>query len=317
MNFWQDNSIGNMYGPRFLLFYAIVIGVVLVVAWWQVRSADRTLEEPADDLPEPVDATDLALLRGNVNEVLRLTIVELVQRGYLRLVEGTFLGMTSGQKIAQAPTAPDPRFLSRLQRPVFDFFKSPRKAAELFSDKSLNERFRVECNDAEERLDQYRLITPDDVRRKSRRTAFIAGLLVVGLGVYKLVVALSKGKTNVGFLFVIAILGIFAVRFVTRTPRVSRRGKAYIQKLQTRYSRLKYEIIGLTNAVDESGLIFAVALFGIPVLQGTAYSNLVPTFRQATAATSAGGCGGAGCGGGGCGGGGCGGGGCGGCGGGS
>lgn len=297
MNFWQDNFIGNMYGPHFLLFYAVVIGVVLAVTRWQVRSADRTLEERVDDPPDPVEATDLALLRGNVNEVLRLTVVELVQRGFLRVVEGTFFGMTSGQKIAQAPTAPDPRFLSRLQRPVFDFFKSPRKASELFSDKSLKEWFRVECTDAETRLEQYRLITPNEVTRKSHRTALVAGLIVLGLGVYKLVVALSKGKTNVGFLEIMAVIGVFAVLIVMRTPRVSRRGKAYLQKLQIRYSRLRYEIIGLTRAIDESGLIFAVALFGIPVLQGTAYANLVPTFRQAAASTSFGGCGGASCGG--------------------
>jgi uncharacterized protein (TIGR04222 family) len=182
MNFWRDNFIGNMYGPHFLLFYAVVIAIVLVVSGWQVRSADRTLEERVDDPPEPVEATDLALLRGNVNEVLRLTVVELVQRGYLRTVEGKFLGMSTGQKIAQRSTAPDPRFLSRLQRPVFDFFKSPRNASELFSDNSLKEWLRIECNEAEKRLGQYRLITPDEVRRKFYGITLAAVFVVLGLG---------------------------------------------------------------------------------------------------------------------------------------
>ena len=309
MNFWRDNFIGNMYGPHFLAFYAIVIAVVLVVSWWRVRSADRTLEERVDDPPEPVEATDLALLRGNVNEVLRLTVVELVQRGYLRTVEGRFLGMSTGQKIAQRAAAPDPHYLSRLQRPVFDFFKFPRKASELFSDRSLNEWFRAQCDDAEKRLEQYRLITPDDVRRKLCVVTLVAVFVVLGLGGYKLLVALSKGKTNVGFLIVMVILGTVAAMAVTRVPRISRRGRAYIQELQARYSRLKYGITGLTQAIDDSGLIFAVALFGIATLRGTPYESLVSTFRQAAGQgnASSGGCGGGGCGGGGCGGGGCGG----------
>lgn len=315
MNFWRDNVIGNMYGPYFLVFYAVVIGAVLTVSRQWLRSSDRTEEEPVDDPPEPVSSMDIALLRGNVYEVMRLTVVELVQRGYLRIVEGKFLGMSNGWKIAQASTAPDPRYLSRLQRPVFDFFKSPRRAGDLFSDSPLKEWFRAECNESEKLLERYRLITPDDVRKKSYGIALVAILIVASLGLYKLFVALSKGKTNVIFLIIMLILGTVAVIFVSRVPRVSRRGRVYIEKLKVRYYRLKVGLSGLTHAIDDSGLIFAVALFGIPVLEGTAYANLVPTFRQATATVSSGGCGGSGCGGGGCGGGGCGGGGCGGCGG--
>jgi uncharacterized protein (TIGR04222 family) len=176
MNFWRDNFIGDMYGPYFLAFYAIVIGVVIALGWWWVRSADRTEEERVDDPPEPVSSTDLALLRGDVNEVLRLTVVELVQRGFLQVAEGRFLGMANGWKIAQASTAPDPRYLSRLQSPVFDFFKSPRRARDLFADRPLREWFRTECNEAEKNLEQYRLITPDDVRRKSYSVALAAAM---------------------------------------------------------------------------------------------------------------------------------------------
>jgi uncharacterized protein (TIGR04222 family) len=309
MNFWRDNFIGNMYGPLFLLFYAAVIGVVLALSRWRVWSADRTLEERVDDPPEPVGSTDVALLRGSVNEVLRLTVVELVQRGYLRVVEGTILGMKTSQKIAQASMPPDPRHLSRLQRPVFDFFQSPRNASALFSDRSLKEWFRTECGESEKNLELYRLITPDDVVQKSRRIALLAGSIVLGLGVYKLMVAFSKGRTNIGFLVVMLILGTVGAILVSKAPRISRRGKAYIEKLRVRYSRLKVGLTGLTHAIDDPALIFAVALFGITTLEGTPYSNLVTTFRQATsqAGASSGGCGGSGCGGGGCGGGGCGG----------
>ena len=313
MSFWRDNFIANMYGPTFLAFYALVIGVVLAVSRWRSWSADHTLEERLDDPPEPVDPMDVALLRGDVNEVLRLTVVELVQRGYLQVVESKFLGIRTGQKIAHASASPDARHLSPLQRAVFDFFKTARNAGELFSDSSLREWFRAKCAESEQRLAHYRLITTDEVKRTGHRIALVAAMIVLGLGGYKLLIALSKGKTNVGFLIAMGVFGIVAAVLVSRAPRISRRGKAYLERLQTRYGWLKSGISGLTHAIDDSALIFAVALFGMPALEGTPYANLVSTFRGATA--SSGGCGGAGCGGGGCGGGGCGGGGCGGCGG--
>ena len=307
MNFWRDNFIANMYGPRFLAFYAFVIGVVLAVGRWRTWFADRTQEEHVDDPPEPADPIDIALLRGDVNEVLRLTAVELVQRGYLRVEESKFLGIRTSQKLAQASRAPDPRHLSALQRPVFDFFKAPKAASELFSDTSLKEWFRTECSEAEQRLERYRLVTPKEVQQKGYQTAFLGALVVLSLGVYKLLIALAKGKTNVGFLIFMGVLGAIAAVLVTKAPRISRRGKAYINKLQARYIQLKAGISGLTQAIDDSALIFAVALFGLRTLQGTPYQTLVSMFGQAT--PSSGGCGGGGCGGGGCGGG------CGGCGG--
>src|SRR5215813_1548917 len=122
MNFWRDNFVANMYGPYFLAFYTFIIGLVLAVGRWRTWAADRTQEEHVEDPPEPADPIDIALLRGDVNEVLRLTVVELVQRGYLHVEEGKFLGMRTSQKLAQPSRPPDPRHLSALQRQVFDFF---------------------------------------------------------------------------------------------------------------------------------------------------------------------------------------------------
>jgi uncharacterized protein (TIGR04222 family) len=312
MDILRNNFIANMYGPYFLAFYAVSIGLVLAMARRRTWAADRTQEEQVEEPPEPAEPIDLALLRGDVNEVLRLTVVELVQRGFLRVEERTVFGISAGAKIARATGAPDIRYLTALQRPVFNFFKEPKAAGLLFSDSSLREWVRAKCSEGEQRLERYRLITPKEVQRQGYWTGFWAALAVLSLGGYKLIIALAKGKTNVGFLIAMGVLGAIAAVLAARAPRISRRGKTYIEKLQARYIRLKAGISGLTQAVDESALIFAVALFGMATLEGTPYQTLVPAFHKST--PSSGGCGGAGCGGGGCGGGGCGGG-CGGCGG--
>jgi uncharacterized protein (TIGR04222 family) len=67
---------------------------------------------------------------------------------------------------------------------------------------------------------------------------------------------------------VMGVLGAIAAVLVTKAPRISRRGKAYINKLQARYIRLKAGISGLTQTIDDSALIFAVALFGLGTLEG-------------------------------------------------
>ena len=306
MDLFLHNFIADMYGPHFLGFYLIVIVTVLALGRWRVWSADRTWEDNREFPDEPVNPLEVALLRGEINEVLRLTVVELVQRGYLGVREQKLLGFTTGEKLAQSPTSPDPRLLSAIQRPVFDFFEQPRIASNLFSDSALRDCFQAQCAEAENRLVNHQLITPQDVRRKSFQTAFLAALVILGLGGYKLAVAIAKGKSNVGFLIFLGFLGTIAAVLVCQAPRVSRRGKLYLKKLQDRYYRLKSGLQGLTHAVDDTGLIFAVALFGLTVLKGTPYENLIATFRQAN--SSSGGCGGSGCGGGGCGGGGCGGG---------
>jgi len=307
MEFWRDNFVGNMYGPTFLAFYAVVIVVVIAVGRWKVWSADRTLEEHVDDPPEPIDPVDIALLRGDINEVLRLTVVDLVQRGYLRISEGRFLSMRTGEKIVQALTPPDIRHLTSLQRSVFSFFRAPKNAGEIFLDRDLKEWHRARCIESESRLSDFRLLTPEEIKQRGKQIALFAALIIGALGGYKLLVALSKGKTNVAFLIIMGIAGIVAAGFICQAPRVSRRGRNYIERLQTRYGRLKNSITGLTSAVDDSALVYAVAIYGISALEDTPYQNLVSTFRKATM-SSASGCSGSGCGGSGCGGGVCGGG---------
>jgi uncharacterized protein (TIGR04222 family) len=310
MSFLSANFIADMYGPTFLAFYALVILAVIGAARWRVWSSDRTHEEQGDNFPDPPDPIDVALLRGDVTEVLRLTVVELVHRGYLRVRDSRFLGIRTGEKISHAANPPDAQHLSPLQRAVFDRFHLPTAAADLFDDGSLQEYVRSRCLEAERRLQDHRLITPAEVKRTALKTAVFASMVVLGLGGYKLAVALAKGKSNVGFLIGMAIVGVVLVALASTAPRISRRGKAYLARLRDRYARLKHGISSLNQPVDDSALVFAVALFGLPALEGTPYQGLVSTFRKTSSESS----GGAGCGGGGGGGGGCGGG-CGGCGG--
>jgi hypothetical protein len=104
----------------------------------------------------------------------------------------------------------------------------------------------------------------------------------------------------------------------SRRLRRTRKADAVLANLSQRHERLR--TLRSDLAPGDAGL--AVALFGVSVLNGTAYAALYDRMRKFDAAGAGGGCGSAGCsatgcggGGGDGGGGGCGGGGCGGCGG--
>ena len=154
----------------------------------------------------------------------------------------------------------------------------------------------------------------------------------MGLGGFKLAVAVAQGHRNVAFLIVFGGIGVLALAVACLVlPRTSRLGRAYLQELKRAYGDLKGRVhpIGaedsaLTKAGDPDAprrlrdpsdypsWLLMVGIFGIASLVDTPLSDLTTIFKLGSSST--GGCGGGGCGGGGCGGGGCGGG-CGGCGG--
>lgn len=310
MAWWLHNPLADMYGPDFLRFYAGVMAATLIMAWWwRVRAGNPTALLPPLSLPANPDPYEIAYLRGGENEVMRVVAFGLIQRSYLQVTEEKLWIFSMGQKLTQAPKHPDPRHLSPLEREIFDFFASPSKAADIFQSSSLSAGVRGYCRDYEERLKKDQLLSPPEVRAAARHAGWTGTLVILGLGGYKFAVALAKGRHNVWFLILMAIVSLTILMFVCRPPRLSRRGKDYLKRLQAVFKLLKSRAAVPRSGVPDLTLLLLVSLFGVNVLSGTSYAYFPQLFRQAGA--SGGGCGG-GCGGGG--GGGCGGG-CGGCGG--
>ncbi|MBV9851455.1 MAG: TIGR04222 domain-containing membrane protein [Armatimonadetes bacterium] len=310
---WNHNPLADMYGPHFLLLYLCVI--VATLAWVSLarRSLDRTGQERPPLVPIHPDPYEIAYLRGGENEVIRVAIFGLIQRGYLQIMPSSSR-WNKEQRIGPSPGAPDRAFLSPLEQDMFAEFVSPRTAREIFLS-LLPQRAKDHCRGYEQALRDERLLASDEQRQGVKRVAGTAALIILGLGGYKLAAALANGHSNVVFLFLMAVISLAVLAFVAQTRRLSRRGQAYLQSLQQAFERLKRPTVATENlAVDP--LVLLVGVFGVGALVGTPQAAYGQMFAQ-SAASSGGGCGGSsgGCGGGG-GGGGCGGGGdCGGCGG--
>ena len=157
-------------------------------------------------------------------------------------------------------------------------------------------------------------LLPDSYVIRGRITRLvIAGLVLIGVGLAKVLIALEAGRTNVGFLIGLMFVAVFVAGTIS-FPRLTESGKAMLEDAQSLYSGLRNRDV-LTKPKD-AGVepVMLAAVFGIGALSASGYADdLVPHRRKKSEGSCATDCGcGSSCGsscGGGCGGG------CGGCGG--
>ena len=330
MNWLVDNPIGNMVGPHFLLFYGCTIVMTLAVCAWWARSGDRSADRPLAELPKTVDPYQVAYLRGGANEVTRLAIFELIERGYVEMLEAK-RGSRSTQELARKEDHPSPDVLSPPARTAFEWFSIARKPEEVFRGAALPRLMERPCEKIKAWAEQEDLLAPAELRRAGWMALLTGAILIFGLGSYKLAVALSKGKPNVLFLILMGAVGLAILFAVARTSRLSRRGKHYLGRLQETFRSAQWGGSESPAAATDSSLLFSVGLFGVAAVAATQFAPFQKMFGRGASSGGcsggywgywgywggcSGGCGGASTSSGGCsgGGGGCGGG-CGGCGG--
>src|SRR5271156_1811715 len=87
MNWFLHNPITDLYGPYFLLFYGVAIAALTLACYKSVRGLDRTRDLEVPEFPAKLDPYEIAYLRGGENEVTRVAIASLIQRGLLQIVE--------------------------------------------------------------------------------------------------------------------------------------------------------------------------------------------------------------------------------------
>ncbi len=345
MNWLLHNVIADLYGPYFLVFYAMAIVALVVACYRSVRSLDRTNDLEPPEIPAKLDPYEIAYLRGGENEVTRVAIASLIQRGLLQITEKKHRLSTT--KEIDKGRKPAPGELWRIEASVLKWSGFPAAPPQIFQAGGIPALVKEECVLYEDDLAEDDMFAPPEMKELGARLCGIGATLILGLGGYKLAVALARGHYNLMFLILLAIVGVIALAVACLAlPRLSHRGKAYLERLKLAYDGLKSQVhpVGsqnssltwaadpgargrLQNAPAYSDCLLMVGIFGMASLADTPLSDLTAMFKRGTSNTGgcSGGCGGGGggcggggggCGGGGggCGGGGCGGG-CGGCGG--
>lgn len=314
MDWLMHNFIADMYGPNFLMFYAVANVLALFVCWTACRRAARVEASVFPTLPAQPDPLEIAYLRGGERGVVEVIVLSLIQRGVLE---------SSGRysiKIRQKLNRAGQDTLSEAERMVFAGFDSPRSIKQMLA--LYGGDIKRICGEYASTLRGNGLLVPEEAPGRIRRAKWIAYAFVLGLGGYKLAVALSRGRTNVLFLILMGIVFLFVIHQQCKTPRLSSRGEEVLRDLRTSLAPkgTRAALTGVDRS--EGAALLLLGLFGVEALAGTAYGDMLPVLRSShfapgsggtdsttTDSSSSGGCGGSDGGGGG------GGSGCGGCGG--
>ena len=315
MNWLLHNVVADLYGPYFLAFYAMAIVAVIVACYRSVRSVDRTDGLDIPKIPSKLDPYEIAYLRGGEKEIVRVAVASLIQRGLLRVVEKkTWVAKTKKIERGRRPQQAE---LSPIEAVVLKWEGFPAEPHSLFGPSGITPLLEPTTGSYEAKCAEKSLLAPPEMKELGLRLFWLGTSIIVALGGYKLVVALINGHTNVLLLLIFGGVGASILGATCmRGPRLSRLGKAYLERLQTAYINLKDQLKTdgkLAQAWDDvseersrgkrevainhSDCLLMVGIFGVASLADTPLADLKTMFAQG-AASSGGGCG-AGCGGGG------------------
>lgn len=291
----------DLRGPEFLEFYLVLVvltaALVWLIRWILERGDDETIQSAAKAISQ--DPYQMAALRGGRDEVIRVAVLSLIERGLLK-GHGSELGL-------EDPQASD-KVRKTLDKAIVLGVAAKMHPRELFQD----ELVRREAEQFVEPAKAWNL-RPGPQHWATRAALMIAGLgLLWGVAGTKIAVALSRGHHNIGFLVILSILAAVLLGVVTM-PQVTAAGRRAQRQLRQLFDGLHRRRHLLSSNKTASELTFLAAVFGMSALP-LEFARAMRDLRidRDQCATSSG-FGGGSCGGGGCGGGGCGGG-CGGCG---
>jgi uncharacterized protein (TIGR04222 family) len=285
----------DLRGPQFLLFYAIVSLVVLAA----VRIARRRPDVAG--LPSRIDDPyALGALRGGPDEAIRLAVLSLLDRRLLKARDGRIQAI-----------APEGLARRAIEKALLRLFATERAGADAFDDPEVRAGAEVVDQD----LARAGLIADEAALAARGRARVIGAVLLAAVAAAKIVVALSRGRTNVAFLVVEAGLAILLVVRLGGPERRTAKGDKALELARRAFARLEGSAATLRPGGATDELALAAAVFGLSVLPPLGAdllteARLFPVRPNASwsSSSSCSSCGGSSCGGG------CGGGGCGGCG---
>ena len=349
---WLLDPVIDLPGPEFLVLFGVLTVMGLIATRILVNRSTRS-DLPRLKIPERLDPYAIAYLRGGDTEVIRTAMVELVEEGWI-VQESAPTGLLKEVAGATPKWKTDLQGksieeFSLLQQGLLKHFQVPHDGASVFNG-SLRLSVREESKVYRKWVNDEELLNNRPIDPTVWLSIWSTFLAIEGLGVYKLLHALSEHRSNVAFLGVGLPIHAFLFYLVTLRTRLSSRGTQFLKDIQTAcvsvrslrntvpepaHSSYSTRSGVLALAGDASMPLLAMGVFGISSLQGSLLDPLFVSYRKSAANASgcaSAGCGGSSddgssysggsscgsgssCGGGGCGGGGCGGGGCGGCGG--
>jgi uncharacterized protein (TIGR04222 family) len=245
-----------LHGPAFLAFYIVVGVIALGIEYAWIRGAE------AADLRPQMQMTDpylIAYLRGGAKEALRVVAFSLIDRGLLHAGGSTMVSDLEADRMVRRP----------IEKAVLRLYQSRGSAAALDS----NPQVRDACRRYRDDLEDGGLIAGAEAFRRRLAPFLLAGMSLIFVGVLKLMIALSEGRHNIGFLIVLIIGFCILAALIFRRHR-TKRGDAMMADLRVMFGRLRERTDTLRQggATNEAALLAAV--FGMAALSPKSFPSV-------------------------------------------
>jgi hypothetical protein len=266
MSWLLHNPVAGVYSEYLLLFYVVAIGAVILACYRSVRSADRTRHMEPPKIAPRLDPYELAYLRGGETEVTRIAIRSLLWRGLLKPTEKrdwSAPGLALRKEVDRGRT-PRPGELSPIEARILKWTAFPATDRQIYQPddspfKTVSTLFwhgatgrhvyqpggvpaliRDTCARYQVNLAADQLLAPPEMKQRGCWLWWIGSTLILGLGGYLLAVALAKGEPIVAVILCpIALIGVIALAHACLAfPRISHRGRAYLDQLVGTYDQL-------------------------------------------------------------------------------
>lgn len=288
MEILLDNPLAAMYGPYFLIFYGFFITFTLITLGIIKTRIDKTDEIGLPPIPAQIDPYEIAYMRGGTNEVARSVIFSLMQKGFLEINrEGskTYLSRTNNQT--------DATRLLPIEQLALEWVKTRQETKRVFEGNGLTTQLRTYGLSYQARLEQQQLLVGDELKSQMSRWKWIAVAAIFGLGAYKIFASLVYGIYNFIGLIVMGVIGLVIALSIANLPRITKLGKAYLERLQLAFDSLKYEAqknyipsneprpVQQTTFAGVDPLLLSVGVFGGGILAGTMFDEYNQTFQRA------------------------------------
>lgn len=290
-----DNPLATMYGPYFLVFYGFVIVFTLLILGLKKTRIDRTDNLALPPIPSQIDPYEIAYLRGGANEVARSVIFALIQKGLIQIDNSA--AKAKIERVENQDARPNP---SQIEQISLNWIGGSREVAEVFGKNGLIKQLETFTEMYRARLEQAQFLVGDEIRGQMSRWRWIAMAIVAGLGAYKISVAVLFGNFNIIFTILMLAFGLIVAKAISGAPRLTKLGKAYLERLQLAFENLKFEsqksylpsnqaqVVPQTTFAGVDPLLLSVGVFGGAILAGTVFDSYNHAFQKAQQQSAAG-----------------------------
>ena len=296
-------------GPKFLILYSFFSIICILFGVIINRIIDKSLE---DTIPKPdsIDKYEIAVLSGGINTVIKLTIIDLLNRDIIE-IKGYSPKVISIKKENYEPKTP-------IEKIVYNYIKPSKNPKQFFKDLYLKNYIQKEINNIQDYLQEKHLLLRDEEIKKTWFTCLVIFSIVIVLGGTKMYFGIYFGKPITYLIIFMFILSIFTINSLKPNKLlISKLGKRFLKLTKNHFLWAKNEMKNnqIPNGFDPA---FGYALYGIAGLGVidifSEFSKAFPNNQNSFSIVSSGcggGCGGgsdsgdsgsSGCGGGGCGG---------------